>query len=304
MANQLIIPYQNPVKFLEINPTEFPQYLSKHFEKYFFQETIKDWEQKTQYLQPFQNSDSIKVQVEANYGPILCELIDIDERVWFSDNFDQVLISEGNDGFAIYEITIPLTTYPENVYFLRVSNILVSEPIKISPIHKYTVLLEYKHHAYTGDVVWQTGFSPSLRIRATVSPESPSSKDSFFEDQQLNLTLEDSKPFEVFRFLIGGPTGIPFWMAKKLNRILGCSTLKIDGIQYTKNSDKLEPNSQANYPMKGYSIELRETINRGSQVVENDNVVIGKTSMIATVLGDGFGMNEGSGSEQQITVFQ
>jgi hypothetical protein len=303
MIPQILLPYQNPLKFHKINPDLIPQYVSKHFELFPYADTIKAWETKRPYYQPWQLNDSICQQIEANYGPIAYELIDVDGRVWASGNFVQLMSSTSGDNFNVLELNLPLNTFNEGIYFLTIENILISEPLKFLANQKNTVLLEYKHHQYTGDIVWATGFAPSVRVRGTVQPESTSSKDSFFEDQLLNLTLEDSKPFEVYKFLIGGSSGIPFWFAKKLGRILGCSTLMIDGHQYTRNADKLDPLTLDNYPMRSYSIELRDTINRGSLVIENDHIIQNKTSMIVLVNGEGFGMNNGNGSEQQIEIF-
>jgi hypothetical protein len=303
MAQQIIIPHRNPVKFYKINPAVIPQYLSKNYDLHPYIETIKPWETKRAYAQPWMQCDNIRLQVEANFGPILLELIDQDDTVYYSQNMQQVLLSSGNDGYAIYEANLPLNIYPEGVYYLKLAGTSISEPLKILANQKNTVLLEYSHHIYTGDIIWATGFSPSIRVRGTIQPESPSSKDSFFEDQQLNLILEDSKAFDVSLFLIGGAPGIPSWFAKKLNRIMGCSTVKYDGIQYTKNADKLTPLSEKNYPMKSYSIELRDTINRESEVIEDGTVMPGRTSMIVIVNGEGFGMNNGNGSEQEIQIF-
>jgi hypothetical protein len=296
---KLIVHKINPIKFYPINPVNLPQYLSRHYDDFPYVDTIQPWETFRIYVQPWQTSDNIRLQIEADYGPHLIELIDQDERLWYSQNFQQVLSSSGGDGYIIYECDIPLNIYPPGVYYLKIGNFLISEPLKILVKHKNTVLLEYQHHLYKGDVVFGTGFFPQVRVRGTVRLESPSSKDTLFEDQNASLRLEDSKSYDVSKFLIGGPSGIPNWYATKLRSILGCSTLKIDGRLYTRDG-KMEPLTAENYPLKSYSVDLREVINRESHVYENEEVQIGATSMIVIVDGEAFSMNSGSGAEQQI----
>ena len=127
------------------------------------------------------------------------------------------------------------------------------------------------------------------------------SKESFFEDEPLNPSIEDYKPYDVYELVVGGPTGIPDWLAKRLNRIIGCSTLKIDVRQYVKaEGAKWEPASEQNYPMRSWSIELREAINSSSAIHEEDAIVHGNIHIIATVNSKGFGLNDAGGSEQQI----
>jgi hypothetical protein len=303
MSKKIIIPYLNPIKFHKITPTTIPQYLSKYHEDFPFFDTQQPWDSKRNYYQPWQQNDSIRLQIEANYGPVPYKIIDADGRIYVQDNFQQIALS-ANDGFAINEINKPLTSIPEGIYFLQLDNLYISEPLKILVFQKGTVLLEYKHSSYKGDVIWATGFSPSARVRGLVrSADDLSSKDSLFEDTNLNLTLEESKEFEVSKFLVGGAPGIPIWYARRIWRMSGCSTFKIDGIQWTRSNPKMEPTSIERYAMRSYVIEVRDTLNRNSTVFEDDNVQHNKTSMIATVLGDGFGMNNGNGSEQQITVF-
>lgn len=303
MSQILLIPYLNPLKFHKINPTAIPQYLSKYYEHFPYYDTQQPWDSKRHYYQPWQQNDSIRLQVEANFGPVTFKLVDPDGRVYITENLQQVAQSP-TDGYSIYELNQPLTGIPEGIYFGQLGNIYITEPLKILVNQKGTVLLEYKHHAYKGDVIWTTGFNPSVRVRGLVrSADDLASKDSLFEDTSLNVSLEDSKEFDVSKFLVGGAPGIPIWFARRIWRMSGCSTFKIDGIQYTRSSPKMEATSIERYAMRSYVVELRDTLNRGSAVFVDDQVQPGKTSMIATVLGDGFGMNDGNGSEQQITVF-
>lgn len=106
----------------------------------------------------------------------------------------------------------------------------------------------------------------------------------------------NSVPFDVFKFILGGWKGVPPWLIKKVNRIFGCSTLSLDGRLYTKEDGAaFEPNSLDGYPMSGWSINLREKLNRDSVVTENDVVIEGIAAAGILIDVKGFGMQNDDG---------
>lgn len=305
----LIQPYLNPVKLHRAAPQEFAQYRSKHMDDHPYIDTVREWETRRPYAQPWQQSDSIRLQFQSDYAPLLLSLVGVDGRIWYSGNMQPKQRNLDNPGMFIYEADLPLSPYPEGIYFLTLkvgatTNFLLhSEPLKVLTEHKHSVLLEYKNSSFFGDIIFETGFSPSMRVRGSLFYKTPSSKDSFFEDQPLNLKLLQSRPFDVWQLTVGGPSGIPDWLAKKLNRIFSCDELRIDGRQYTKaDGAKWEPNGIDNYPMKAWSIDLRETFNRDSVVTEGEATNITGTSMIVTVDARGFGDSESASSIQIIDI--
>jgi hypothetical protein len=271
--NRLIVPLINPVKFITLQADTIDKFRSRHFDDFFFMETIRTWQTRRQYVQPFQNSDRIILQFRSQLDPLLVSVIDIDEMVYSSTLMTQGLADADDPTLFIYECSIPLSGYSEGLRFLRIdggpmdadgnySTSLISEPIHIKPEHKDTVHLKYTHYEFYNDLIFETGISPELRIRATLSLKSLSSKDTFFEDQVLDMTMIQSKPFRIYTLRIGGPSGIPDYLADIINRILGCQTLFIDGKPYAKSDGaKLEDNGSPNYPMRGWSVDLREAEN-------------------------------------------
>jgi hypothetical protein len=265
----------NPVKFILYTPDTDSEYLSRHMDDFFYYETIKPWQQRKSYYQPWMNVDTISLQFQSELNPVKISLIDIDERVYHSVNMTMGAYVFDNPNLHIYEISLPLTSYDPGLYFLKIEAgpltdgaypvTLISEPLEIAAVHKHTVLLEYQHYEYYNDIAFETGFAPELRVRATLKYKNPTSKDTLFEDQPLNLKMLQSKPFRIWELKIGGATGIPDYLADALNRILGCSSILIDGKPYTKSEGaKMEESTQSNYPMRGWSVELRETENKVS----------------------------------------
>lgn len=313
-TNKIIQPYINPIKFIELTPALQDQYRSRHYDDFFYLETVKQWEQYMPYEQPWQNSDSIRWQFQSQMAPMKYSLIDLEDRVYVSNNMSDLLQNADDPDFRVYQADLALAPYDEGVYFVRIDCgtadgdgifplVLISEPLKIANNHKNTLYLEYKGSNYYGAVIWGTGFSPNIRIRATLRPKTFSSKDTFFEDEEMGMTLLDARPYEVYELIIGGATGIPDYLVKIINRILGCATILIDGKQYCKNDGaKLEESAQERYPMRAYKIELRDASNSAARTYENNSVQNHGITIVATEDAKGFSLNDGN-SEEQIQEF-
>lgn len=309
-TNKLIQPRLNPVKFIPMTPTLLPQHLSRHFDDFFFMETRLPWQQRKQFLQPWQKSDSIRLQFQSNMGPLKLSVIDVDGRVYSSANLSQLQQNIDEPGMYIFQSDTALGAFDEGVYFMRLDCgaavdgvfplTLISEPLIILAIQKDTLYLGYRHRHYHGDVAFETGFAPFIRIRATLRLKNLSSKDSFFEDQPMDMTVLESKPFRVYELRIGGASGIPDYLADMLNRILGCSSLTIDGKSYVKSEGaKFEENALENYPMRGWSIELREADNKASHTYLAD-ISAERMTVVAAVDWKGFSNTDQGGSPEQI----
>ncbi|MES2620167.1 MAG: hypothetical protein V4615_04875 [Bacteroidota bacterium] len=305
--NTLFTNHLSPIQYHRINPANLPQFMSKHMDRFPFVDTIKEWEQFTRYEQIFYTLDSIRQQFTTNYGPLSLSLVDKDDAVFYGGNFQQKQQNKYEPETFVYEHDLALNVYEPGIYFLKlecgspVNLTLISEPIIISNKVKNTLLLGYSHHAYYGGIIFQTGFSPYLRLPATLRLKTPSSKDTLFEDQPLNMTMIERRPFDVWELLIGGATGIPDYLIRKLNHIFGCSTLSIDGILYTiAEGAKWEERRQERFPKRGWSIDLREKYNRAANVYENDDLLQGQIAVVANVDSKGFGADDSGGSIYQI----
>ncbi len=106
-----------------------------------------------------------------------------------------------------------------------------------------------ENYRYYNDIIFETGFPPSLRVLGKIKYKSPASRDTIYEDQVLNQSILNSVPFRIWELTIGGSSGIPDYLIDKVNRILGCSNLLIDGRLFTKSEGaKLEERALEDYP--------------------------------------------------------
>jgi hypothetical protein len=311
-TNKIIQPLLNPVKFIDMDPELIPQFLSRHMDDYFYLETIKPWQTRRNYIQSWQKTDTVSIQIQSTYDPVRISLVDIDERVYFFTNFTKVLYDFDDPTLFLYEVEVPLASFGEGLYFWKIEAgddgtgnyeiTLISEPQHIAELQKDTLLLAYQHPDYYNDVV-PSGFFPFIRIRATLRLKSLSSKDSFFEDQVLDMTMLQSKPFRLWQLLIGGASGIPDYLADLLNRVFGCKTLLIDGKPYTKSDGaKMEESAQPNYPMRGWSIDLREAENITSLVFGAKQHTITSEADEDLLWQDDFGIDPGGGDDDTILL--
>lgn len=299
MAN-VIIPYLNPLKYQEIAPQNLPQYISKSMEKYPYAETIQEWETKIDYPHLFQTTDTVSQQISSDVGPLIMQLIDDSGYVKLTTSFAQKLRNKQNSSEWVYENQTSLAGLPTGYYFAKLivgtslPTIHVSEPIFICDNIPNSVYLEYKHRSFYGGVLFETGITFSIRVLGLVKLKSPASNDTIYEDQPLNETLIWSYPFELYTFFVGGSWGIPDYLIKRLNRIFGCSFTSIDGIQYTKSDGaKWEGREFENYPLRGWSIELRESLYKAAQSYQSGTLQTGRTTITASLDTDGFGAGGG-----------
>jgi hypothetical protein len=297
MPTQTVIdPFINPVSFFDEDPDTDERFNSKDFIDWAFEDTILPWEEPVCWKQFWQTSDTIHLQLQSTYTPISIQVRDADTgAVVNTIPYSVIIPNADNPDLRILECDIDLSVYPEGNYYLRR---LFGSPVvlaqrsnifELSEIHENTVLLEAKHYKEREDAIFQTGFFPSLRVKGTKKLDKLGSNDTIYEDQPGNREVLRSDNFRVWRLGIGGSEGIPDEIADKISRMLGCSYFLIDGKYYVKaEGANLEPNTVENYPMKGWSIDLREKLNRASKHYEQVTASNAQVSVIIAVDTRGF----------------
>lgn len=288
-----------------------PQVNSKHISDFPFEDTILPWQQQTSFRQVYQTNDSIRLQLRSDTGPITWELVKCGGVIQSTDNFDQVLENADVPGEFIYQADIDLGSVPAGYYQLKIvvgspaQVTLVSEIIEISDTIENSLLLSYRNSSFKDDIVFETGFSPSIRIKGAIFYKEPGSKDVVYEDQVLNETMIDSKSFDLYELQLTDELGIPDWLIRKLNIILGCDELIVDGRFYAKaEGAKLEQIQFDGYPMRGWKIDLREQLNRRAKYFSSVGDTLQGLAVILNTDSKGFVDDETGGSVYQITDIQ
>lgn len=310
-------PLINPVEFYDEAFTADPQFNSKHINDYKFADMIYPWQQATIFKQIWQLDNSIRLQFRSDTGPHAWKLYTCEGALIDTDNFDQVLENADNPGEFIYQADIDLTPYTAGNYLLKIEigvgtgpggapqKILVSEPLIFSDTFENSLLLQYKNSSFFNEVIFETGFIPEIRLNGRLFYKSPASKDTVYEDQELNETIVESKSYDLYELQLSDELGIPDWMIRKLNMILGCDELIIDGRYFTKSEgSKLEQTEQEGYPMRGWKIELREQLNRRAKFYSSTGSTDQQLSVVLNTDSKGFVEEETGGSEFQLIDIQ
>lgn len=307
---RVIIPYLNPINFVEVSPKVIPQYVSKFIDDYRWA-TRLDPQQKGVYpfYQLWQNNDVITLQFQNNAGQITLYLVDCSGKTVDSFPFISKQFNKYDPTYFIYEVNVALTPYPAGRYILYaeigtpVNTALMSEPIYIKPRHEGSLLYQYKNKQYRGNMIFETGIEPSIRGKSRLKKRAPVSKDTVYEDQVLDMTMVKSKPYRVFDLTL---EQIPDWMEEIYNWIFGCSSVKIDGRYFTKNGDdaKFEKGVSAYYgALNDYSIEMRDSMTRNSKIIDTVENTNEELTIQLNVDSKGFADTSENASSSVVTFF-
>lgn len=272
---QIQIPFLNPLNFVEVDRAELPQYQSRAMDDYWQSERLSSWEQLPDgpYYQPFVPQDNIALQFQNNTGQLIGTVVSCDQKIQQDFILQQLQQNVYQPDFFIYQMAAALNVLPSNrKYFMIIQlggtgRFLLSEGFDLRDTQPDTLLLEYTHRQYYGNMIFETGIAPSIRIKGSLKLKPPPSKDTVYEDQVLDMVMVQSKPYRLWELMI---INVPDWMIDKLNWVLGCSNLRINGKYYTKNDGaKLEiQDVQGNGTRATYKIEMREQIMRNSKLVD------------------------------------
>jgi hypothetical protein len=277
MANQIYIPFLCPIRFVELDPVQLPQYLTKHFDDYWFKEQLQPYETVVDFKQKYQTNDTIYLQFEANFAAIQMQVIDCEQNVLLTQSATQVRENKYLPGYYVYELTLSLATFPEGTIYLKPnlglgSKFMISEPIEIAETWPNTILFQYSNSKYHGDVIFETGIVFGFRCEAVIEEYEPGAERTSYRDQKLNPTTLKVRPFDSFTLVAGHRTGIPAWVAKKMNWIWSCDNVLLDGKSFAVLDDgKLEDEEiHKQYPLKHWALKIQEGVNRASKIVGVD----------------------------------
>ena len=298
MANIFEIPLLNPLRAIwqsdKLNSDAGtvlyqafnPSYNYRNIDSDWYYRTLKEYEQKQPYVQPFQQSDTIRVQwigsnTSGHYDHI--KLLD-------SNGSDTgVSISVGSSvvgSNTLYTITLPLWNINEGKYFLSVYHLpasndrtyIIFEPFYVKQVHIKTVRIDYYNSFNDQSVIYPTSaYIPQIRVHGCITDVTNDSKFNVYEDQPMNLEMVSGIPYRTFELTLGGSKGIPQWYADIIERALLTDTLTIDGIAYTRaEGAKLEAKKEAGKPLNMYTIKLRERYNTATlDIVQKKSYIVG-----------------------------
>lgn len=314
MANLFFQSKINPTKFSIMNFVDIPQYVSRFIDKYLYSDTIETHEEQQNFCQPWLSVDPVRNQFSSNYGPITLNVWNARNEFEFSQDIEPALPDLDRPGFNLYNMDYDLAAlagrYGCHYFTLDLGGgglILVSEPFDILRNGYGTLLLEYSNAVPFQDMVFKRSngtdfFSPALRIPGRLKPETVEYVDTLYFDQVHNATMPKSIPFDTYTLTHGRSKGVPPWHHKKVGRIVGCDSWKVDGLLMAKTTENQvwEKTEEEDYPLFGYRLKVAEKLNHASLVYETTTPVVGLNSMMAIVETKGFGIQDQGGNFLEI----
>lgn len=285
---RIIIPDANPVKFVTQNKiTSDDQIL---YDKYNYADTIRSYENGFKYSQKWAKGDSVNLQFwaeEVNIQGI--DLIECTGHV-VQTFLPVIAISDFIVNGKIYDIvqfTIPTVDIPVGEYYfrLRFKGLLfanpvqyeISEPQSITGSLPNSILYRYKNSCNNFNTIFKTSTITDFvqefyfRVEGVIVNPQEESNIEVYEDQLLDLTLLDAKPFTTWTFSFGLSYGLPEWVGRKLSMIRSCDTVFVDGEQWTFEG-KLDKAETKFYRRYGYKIGARKKVVTNVKMVETVTV--------------------------------
>lgn len=282
-------PALNSLRFIPANATLPTGYNTWPFDQGFFYQQIKSYFQTpVSYFQKVEASDTITIYFDSLSKHATFTLLNGDgsTNMVLEAGVGGTLISANNTDSQygdqyytyVYQFTpadIPLNdgyycvavqmTYDGDTDPLT-NTIFISECFHLSNEGwDKTMLFEYADGENEYDVFFAApapfgGFTPlpwAFRCECWIDID-PTFHDTTFEDFIYQVQKLQSIPYRIGELNVGGDAGVPPWVLDKVNRILSCDTITIDGVQWWK-----EPGANwsfkkmDSFPMKAGTIKLR-----------------------------------------------
>lgn len=301
----LSVPHLCPVQFVPLNPILNARYHFVQMDDNWFTNQVKFYIGEADYYQKFQFNDAAKIQVRTNgLGPVRMDLYDCAGTILRTVTLDQIetpavitpnVLFEGTMNFSglaegLYAIVLTAGTGDTTVQF-------ISEKIFLKEDWPMTLLFEYTNSRNKQSTIFSTGYTPSLRVEGWISDFEPGSKFATYEDQPADLQLLNGIPFRKYTLNIGINDGVAPWVIDKINRIMLLTSTSIDGLGFTRNADaQFEKIDVPGWPMKYWSLEIREANNRDSVTLTTDGELNSDLTVVYNINTKAFG----DGSEDNI----
>lgn len=272
MDNQLSISIYCPLHFVQYNYTPPVKYNNVDMDQDLFENRFESWANNPEYLQPWQKTDTFKIQLVVN------GLNNIKLRVYRASDALQVDIIDFNPVAlppipapdVVWEAPVDLNEYDEDVYFFVIevagNPVAISQRIQTKERWPNTLLLEGTNSKNLPDVFFSTGFEYKLRVEGLLCPFRPENADNETEtDEQGNNVLLYAITTQSRKVFFGDGTGVPDFMSRKLNAGFALDDIKVEGAAYVlAGKGELQPNDDKSWPMYYYSGKLYAAKNKTS----------------------------------------
>lgn len=172
------------------------------------------------------------------------------------------------DEYSVYNVTLSNLSEGCYVFQFYLSEVLASAPFSIHEELENSRLFEYTNEKNDHETVFAEPFY--FRVEGVFLPQAltPQVESNNFRDQRYIQHLLSASPYNIHTLSVGGKFGAPNYVEDKLNRILSCTSVLIDGEQYARaegTSTEKEVFDPA-YPLYRYKLQVEKAVN-GEKVI-------------------------------------
>lgn len=192
------------------------------------------------FRQVFAPSDGIRLQVFCDGGEV--PSVSLNDRIGGSSSSVSMSVYDVNDGVRMHHA---LLTPGEGIYTVTVDG-KESEEFLVCSDTGDSVLIEYSHkdnNSAFDNIFWIGGERQTFRFRVTggFKPDGVGLgvENEQFANQRQELEELYAVPYRTMDFVIGSNSGVPYYIAEFVNRILCLSSVSIDGSLYVREGDSV-----------------------------------------------------------------
>lgn len=126
------------------------------------------------------------------------------------------------------------------------------------------IVFKYTHTFNEYNTIFKTSYNSYYEqtfyfcVEGRTYDKNPEGIFTEFDDQKLDHTLLSAKPFDTWKFMIGGQNAVPEWVGSTLNMIRSCNTVFVDAYQVSF-FEKWEKRDNKNYRKYWYSIRYAKS---------------------------------------------
>jgi len=302
------IPVLCPLNFVAANRALPANYHFKHFDAWKSDEQLLPFETAPIYKGKWQKNDIITLPIKTNFSPVDVNVFDDDGKLYLT----QVMSVIGNVGDDTYWLAnIALDMFDEGCYDVQIvvgdgdnKITLESETILVKESHEETLLFKYSNN-FNNEVFWEGVSYITLRTEGTISEFTPTGSRVVYIDQPNNAKTVKGTSARQFKLFVGGPEGLPNYIADKIQDIFDQNNVEIDGKGFSALNDgaKLTPKREELYGYAGWSLDIIETVNRRAKRFELEGGLIEKKVIIDYIVeGALFGPIDGDGNDTTYTI--
>lgn len=201
------------------------------------------------YIQKFHASDKIHIQVFTNAS----EEVSARLNNLAAGNSTPISLSTYNHNDNVVMYYAILRDLEDAVYTVTI-NEYTSEPFIVcssDDLLEETVLIRYSHKSNNSafdNIFWVDDIQQvfNFRVEAGFKPGgySPRIDNEQYRNQMQEIEELYAVPYDVYNLTIGNSSGVPYWFAKHINRILCLSMVEIDGTRYVRSESSVPEMTQ------------------------------------------------------------